>query len=185
MDGIIGPAKAAKIVCGEILDIMREYRAQEAAGSIGTPGGLEHMGDVWKLFAKWERLLNPPAPTPVAPPPPPPPVDRTARELSGGMPETPDHREINPLTGQQEGYVVLTAVERLKGFARPYRDAYRHLTCGKITTMSRDIAETYARDPFFYSGTFCVHCRGHFPVGEDGEFTWYEMDGREGPKVGT
>ena len=80
---------------------------------------------------------------------------------------------------------VLTADERGKGFVRPYRDAYRHLKCGKITTMSRSIAETYARDPFFYSGTFCTTCGFHFPIGEDGEFTWYEMDGTTGPKVGT
>lgn len=57
--------------------------------------------------------------------------------------------------------------------------------CGHITTMGRSIAETYARDPHFYSGTFCTTCRNHFPVGERGEFTWYENDGREGPRVGT
>lgn len=113
------------------------------------------------------------------------PVDRSARQLSGGGPVTEDHREIQPESGQQKDYVVLTSGERAKGFKRPYRDAYRHSKCGKITTMSRDIAETYARDPGFYSGTFCTTCRAHFPVGEDGEFTWYEMDGREGPKVGT
>lgn len=113
-----------------------------------------------------------------------PPVDRTQRQLSGGGEVTEDHRELKD-NGQQKGYVVLTPAERAKGFVRPYRDAYRHLTCNKITTMSRDIAETYARDPGFYHGTFCVHCRGHFPVGGNGEFTWYEMDGREGPKVGT
>ena len=112
-------------------------------------------------------------------------VDRSARQLSGGGPVTEDHREIKPESGQQKGYIVLTPSERTKGFTRPYRDAYRHLKCGKITTMSRDIAETYARDPGFYSGTFCTTCRAHFPVGENGEFTWYEMDGREGPKVGT
>ena len=113
------------------------------------------------------------------------PVDRSARQLSGGGPVTDDHREINPATGQQKGYVVLTEAERSKGYVRPFRDAYRHAKCGAITTMSRDIAATYARDPYFYSGTFCTTCRGHFPVGEDGEFTWYEMDGTEGPKVGT
>lgn len=57
--------------------------------------------------------------------------------------------------------------------------------CQAITTMGRSIAETYARDPAFYGGTFCSTCAAHFPVGENGEFTWYEMDGREGPKVGT
>ncbi|PDT71698.1 hypothetical protein CO683_00630 [Bradyrhizobium ottawaense] len=113
------------------------------------------------------------------------PVDRNARQLSGGGPVTADHREIDPASGQQKGYIVLRPDERAKGFVRPFRDAYRHLKCGKITTMSRDIAETYARDPEFYTGTFCTTCRGHFPVGADGEFTWYEMDGAEGPKVGT
>jgi len=112
------------------------------------------------------------------------PVDRSARELSGGGPVTEDHREIQP-NGQQKGYIVLTPAERAKGFTRPYRNAYRHLKCGQITTMSRDIAETYARDPGFYNGTFCTTCRAHFPIGETGEFTWCEMDGREGPKVGT
>lgn len=87
--------------------------------------------------------------------------------------------------GQQRDYLALSEEERAKGFVRPYRDAYRHLTCGRITTMSRPLAETYARQPAFYSGTFCSTCRAHFPVGESGQFTWYEMDGTEGPKVGT
>jgi hypothetical protein len=105
--------------------------------------------------------------------------------LTDGSPVTPDHREINPATGMQKGYVVLSAEERAKGFVRPYRDAYRHQTCGAVTTMGRALGETYARDPFFYSGTFCATCGKHFPVGEDGEFTWYEMDGSDGPRVGT
>lgn len=113
------------------------------------------------------------------------PVDRSARELSGGGPVTADHRDINPESGQQKGYIVLSAAERAKGFVRPMRDAYRHLKCGAITTMRRDLAETYARDPRFYSGTFCSTCRAHFPVGEAANFTWYENDGSEGPKVGT
>jgi hypothetical protein len=113
------------------------------------------------------------------------PVDRSARQLSGGGAVTDDHCEINPATGQQKGYVVLSEAERSKGYVRPFRDAYRHLKCGAITTMSRDIAATYARDPEFYDGTFCSTCRSHFPVGEKGQFTWYEMDGSEGPKVGT
>lgn len=114
----------------------------------------------------------------------PPPVDRTRVESARGGPIKDDHRELKD-NGQQRDYVVLSADERSRGFVRPYRDAYRHLSCGEITTMSRPIAETYARDPFFYSGTFCSTCKKHFPVGEDGEFTWYEMDGSEGPKVGT
>lgn len=68
-----------------------------------------------------------------------------------------------------------------KGFVRPVRRSYRHLKCGAVTTMALSIAETYASDPAFYSGTFCTTCRGHFPVGSDGEFVW---DGTE-EKVGT
>lgn len=114
------------------------------------------------------------------------PVDRSAVVLTTGspLPDDGSHLTIEP-SGMQKGYVVLSDAERGKGFVRPYRDAYRHLKCGAITTMGRSIAETYARDPTFYNGTFCSTCRTHFPVGELGEFTWYEMDGREGPKVGT
>lgn len=112
------------------------------------------------------------------------PVDRSAQVLTDGSPVTDDHRELLP-SGQQRSYVVLSVEERSKGFVRPYRDAYRHTTCGKITTMGRAIAETYARDPSFYNGTFCTTCCAHFPIGENGEFTWYEMNGSEGPKVGT
>lgn len=101
--------------------------------------------------------------------------------LSDGSPVTPDHRDINPSTGQQKGYIVLSAEERAKGFIRPVRDTYLHLKCGTETKMGRSIAETYARDPFFYGGTFCCHCRAHFPVGDAGEFVWYGTD----VKVGT
>ena len=45
-------------VCKEIQEIMVTYREQEAAGSIDTPGGLEHMGDVWRLLRKWDKLLS-------------------------------------------------------------------------------------------------------------------------------
>jgi hypothetical protein len=115
-----------------------------------------------------------------------PPTDFGARVLVNGdpVPEDDSHKQLK-VDGQQRDYVVLSSGERSKGFVRPYRDAYRHLKCGKITTMSRAIAETYAREPHFYSGTFCTTCCGHFPIGEDGEFVWYEMDGSTGPKVGT
>lgn len=45
-------------VCSEILEIMKDYHEQEADGRVDTPGGLEHMGDVWKLLKKWERMLS-------------------------------------------------------------------------------------------------------------------------------
>jgi hypothetical protein len=86
---------------------------------------------------------------------------------------------------QHDAYLVLSDEERAKGFVRPVRDAYRHLVCGSVTTMSRPLAETYARQPSFYGATFCVSCGGHYRVGEDGEFVWLEHDGSDGPKVGT
>jgi hypothetical protein len=92
--------------------------------------------------------------------------------LADGSPVTPDHREIDPTTGQQRAYVVLSDEERAKGFVRPVRLSYIHDKCGSLTTMGQRIAETYAREPGFYNATFCVQCRGHFPVGANGEFYW-------------
>jgi hypothetical protein len=92
--------------------------------------------------------------------------------LADGTQVYPQHTEIDPRSGQQKGYVVLAEEERAKGFVRPVRRAYTHLKCGTDTTMGQTIAETYARDPRFYSGTFCCSCRDHFPVGPEGEFVW-------------
>lgn len=108
-------------------------------------------------------------------------ADEPRRTLSDGTQIFPSHREIDPKSGQQLGYVVLAEEERAKGFVRPVRDSYVHLKCGSVTRMGRTLAETYARDPQFYSGTFCVGCGAHFPVGKDGEFIW---DGTK-QKVGT
>jgi hypothetical protein len=75
---------------------------------------------------------------------------------------------------QAAAYLVLSDEERGKGFVRPYRDTYRHTVCGTPTTMGRAIAETYARDPSFYGGTFCVTCSKHRPLSE---FTWLDGSG--------
>lgn len=109
-------------------------------------------------------------------------TDKTT--LTDGSPVTPDHRETiteGPRKGQQKAYVVLSAEERAKGFVRPVRRSYVHEKCGVVTTMGQALAETYARDPYFYNGTFCCGCGTHFPVGEDGQFVW---DGTN-EKVGT
>ena len=105
----------------------------------------------------------------------------TNRTLCDGSPVPQDdsHLELKP-NGQQKDYVVLSADERAKGFIRPVRRTYVHQKCGVATTMGQALAETYARLPSFYSGTFCVGCGNHFPVGEDGEFVW-----DDGQKVGT
>ena len=94
--------------------------------------------------------------------------------------------------GMQKDYLVLSDEERAKGFVRPVRRTYKHVGiagaakgCGSTTTMGQAIAETYARNPGFYGATFCVRCRVHLPVGAEGEFTWIEADGSDGPRVGT
>ena len=95
-------------------------------------------------------------------------VDRTQRVLTDGSPVTDDHRELKE-NGQQKDYVVLSKEERAKGYVRPVRRTYIHLHCNTETQMAQEIAETYARDPYFYSATFCVHCGVHKPLDE---FVW-------------
>jgi hypothetical protein len=75
----------------------------------------------------------------------------------------PGLREIQP-DGQQGSYLILSEEERRKGFVRPVRRSYTHLQCGHSTKMGRALAETYARDPEFYGGTYCAHCRDHFAL---------------------
>lgn len=103
----------------------------------------------------------------------------------GGLTEDPNDPNLNAVgeDGQQASYLVLSAEERSKGFVRPVRTTYRHTRCGAQTTMSTPLAETYARNPHFYGATFCATCHGHFPVGQDGEFTWIGLGA--GEKVGT
>ena len=119
-------------------------------------------------------------------------TDRSDPRLGHGV----DEEEVP----QNEAYLILSEEERDKGFVRPVRRAYIHQFmldgsevpyplvtlegvggCGVVTTMNQAIAETYARDPKFYGATYCVGCRKHLPVGENGEFYW---DGTN-EKVGT
>lgn len=82
---------------------------------------------------------------------------------------------------QAGAYLVLSDEERAKGFVRPVRRGYIHMTCGVVTTMAQDIAETFAARPTFYGATYgatyCVGCHRHLPVGE---FKWLD-----GTKVGS
>lgn len=98
--------------------------------------------------------------------------DTPRQTLADGTQIYPAHREIDPTTGMQRGYVVLAEEERAKGFMRPVRRTYTHEACGTDTTMAQPIAETYARDPYHYGGTFCCACQKHFPVGLVGQFVW-------------
>lgn len=47
-----------KAICGEIMDIMATYREQDDQGRIDSPGGLEHMGDVWRMLRRWDDALR-------------------------------------------------------------------------------------------------------------------------------
>ena len=99
--------------------------------------------------------------------------------ISGqSVPEDRSHTEINPATGMQRDYVVLSKAERAKGFVKPVRHSYIHafpsevdrqVGCGAETRMGTALAETYARDPRFYNGTYCVGCKAHFPLNQ---FIW-------------
>lgn len=88
------------------------------------------------------------------------------------------HGSDDAAVPQNDAYLVLSAQEASRGFTRPYRESYRHLVCGSITTMSRGIAETYARSPEFYGATYCCYCYRHSPVTE---FVWDD----DGTQVGT
>lgn len=90
-------------------------------------------------------------------------TDRTDPRLGHGA-------DITPVP-QQEAYLVLSEEERAKGFIRPVRSSYRHNNCGVVTTMSLALAETYARDPYFYSATYCCSCGMHRSVNE---FEWVD-----------
>ena len=102
-----------------------------------------------------------------------------------GMTTDPHDPELRTIKadGQQEKYLVLSEEERQKGFVRQVRRTYRHAACQTTTTMGEAIAETYARAPHFYHGTYCATCLGHFPLmGKDGTpaFSWVPDGGAVG-----
>ena len=103
------------------------------------------------------------------------PEKRETSETTDGKPPRPGYEAagapapINPATGQHEAYWILSPEDRAKGFVRPVQQEYVHAACGGKTSMGLAIAETYARQPDYYGATMCVHCGGHFPVGE---FIW-------------
>jgi len=95
---------------------------------------------------------------------------------SGNKPVEPEtesvpNKEKRP-DGQHVDHWVLPEEERAKGFIRPVRKTYVHEKCGGSTNMPQAIAETYARNPFYYGSTFCCTCGDYFPVGINGEFKW-------------
>lgn len=89
--------------------------------------------------------------------------DPTDPDLTRGVDDGP--------VPQAKKYLVLSEAERAKGFVRPLRRSYQHTTCRVITSMSLDLAETYARNPKFYGATYCTRCSMHLPVAE---FVWVD-----------
>lgn len=97
--------------------------------------------------------------------------------------------------GMQECYLVLPEEERTAGHIRPLRLTYRHVVCGHTTSMGLAIAETYAKNPKFYGGTYCYFCGTHFdlkkwitsetePMRAEYQFEWVGTDGKDGSYVG-
>lgn len=72
--------------------------------------------------------------------------------------------------GQYENHPTIDEGE----FEQKIRDTYVHVDgCGASTTMKGDLPESVARDPSYYSKTFCTGCNDYVPVEEvewkDGE----------------
>lgn len=88
-------------------------------------------------------------------------TDRNNPDLKYGVDECP--------VEQNKAYLVLSEDEIAKGYVKPYRDTYRHLTCNTTTKMNSTISATYARDPWFYGATYCCNCMMHKPLSE---FVW-------------
>lgn len=78
-----------------------------------------------------------------------------------------DYGEKRP-DGQYERYPT----DRAEGqFVAPLRHTYIHQTCGTRTKVGSLIAETYAKNPNYYTHTFCVHCKDHYSIEQ---FNWVE-----------
>ena len=60
-------------------------------------------------------------------------------------------------------------------FVQPVRKSYKHDDCDGVTSMDRELAESFARAPEYYDQTFCAACGDYFPVEE---FVWVGTDTR-------
>lgn len=77
-----------------------------------------------------------------------------------------DYGERDSASGQYERHPVQIGKKRVQ----PLRDTYRHLACGKTTSINDpNIVLTYATSPRFYTGTFCAPCKSYYNLTE---FVW-------------
>ena len=101
-------------------------------------------------------------------------------------PTHPGLRELQT-NRQQVAYLVLPEEEIELGLIRPLRQSYQHVVCGSVTRIGLTIAQTFARQPSFYTQTFCVACRGHFPLkkyDDSGTIPQYQFYWEDGSPVG-
>lgn len=102
------------------------------------------------------------------------PVDRSQRVLADGSPEVPGYERINPATGMQREYVVLSEEERAKGFVRPVRRSYKHVGAGGPKRPLRDLTpEEHERFDRFGYAKFEAYPESESPV--TGKF-WTEKE---------
>jgi len=85
------------------------------------------------------------------------------------VPVDDSHKQIDPTTGQQKGYVVLTAEERAKGFVKPVRGIVYPQGLRLPDEYGTALAETYARNPWFLQRHVCCACGAHFDLNQ---FHW-------------
>lgn len=69
--------------------------------------------------------------------------------------------------GQYENHPTIDDGE----FEYPLRFKYEHTDCGGVTSLAKNIAESLARDPDYYSKTFCANCGDYYSLDE---FEWVE-----------
>jgi hypothetical protein len=115
------------------------------------------------------------------------PVRRSYRHVGIPGPANP----LRDLTAEERARYAGTGFEKFEAYPVDVRSSSgRYWTqaeldsvgkgCGTTTTMGQALAETYARQPSFYGGTFCAGCRTHLLVGAAGEFVWEGTDERVG-----
>jgi hypothetical protein len=98
----------------------------------------------------------------------------------------PSYKRIHKILEENDEYfpkysALMTVIEKEDGsflggsYVTPEElDAWQNNKmiggCGTTTTInSKEIVETYSRNPSFYDSTFCCECGKHLPVGE---FVW-------------
>ena len=101
---------------------------------------------------------------------------KTDMELSGKLTDAGRCTFFDGSSLEGTFWTSSRTLSRIRTCAHPVRTSYRHLGCGQVTSMGLAIAGTYARDPQFYSGTFCCHCGRHYDLSIDGvrQFAWTE-----------